>query len=74
VIVGVSRRPGWRAILADTATRLEPGGDQTFEAAKAEALRHLEERLTALRPDMPATRRAGLRLALLRLLQARETP
>jgi len=63
---------GWRAVLADVDTRLEPGGPQDLESARAAALDHLARRLAALTPHDPATRRAGLRLALGRVERQRE--
>lgn len=63
---------GWRAVLADADTRLEPAGTQTLEAARAEALAYLADRLDRLAASDPATRRAGLRLALGRVERQRE--
>lgn len=63
---------GWRAVLADVDTRLEPGGGQTLEAARAEAAAYLTQRLAGLSAHDPATRRAGLRLALGRIERQRE--
>lgn len=57
---------GWTAILADTETRLEPGGAASFETARADALAHLRGRIAKL-TDAPATRRAGLQLTLRRI-------
>ena len=58
---------GWKAVLVSTETRVERGGEQSFEEAKAEAVAYLSERIERLR-DPPATLRAGLRLTLLRIL------
>ena len=57
---------GWTAVLADTETRLEPGGPASFGAARAEALAHLRGRIANLK-DVPATRRAALQLTLRRI-------
>jgi hypothetical protein len=63
---------GWRAVLADVDTRLEPGGPLSLGEARAEAQAYLETRLDGLGPHDPATRRAGLRLALGRVGRTRE--
>jgi hypothetical protein len=63
---------GWRAVLLDVDTRVEPNGAQSLEEARAEALGYLEARLKALGPHDPATRCAGLRMALRRIEGQRE--
>ena len=63
---------GWRAVLVDSDTRLEQGGPQSLSEARAEALAYLEDRIARLGPHDPATRCAGLRLALRRVEQQRE--
>ncbi len=60
---------GYRAILADADTRIVAGGDDSFEQARAVALRYLGERI-ARRHDANPQRLANLRLTLLRLSQA----
>lgn len=63
---------GWRAVLLDKDTEVEPGGPLSFEEARAQALGYIRERLQALTPHDPATRGAGLRLALGRIERLRE--
>ena len=63
---------GWRAVLVDADTHIEPGGAQSLNEARAEALAYLEDRIARLGPHDPATRGAGLRLALLRIERQRE--
>lgn len=65
-------RMGWRAVLFDADTRLEPGGPLRLDEARAEALAYLEARIDRLGPDDPPARRAGLRLALGRVERQRE--
>ena len=63
---------GWRAVLEDADTHLDPGGPLSIEEARATALAYLEARLDRLGPHDPPTRRAGLQLALGRIRQIRE--
>jgi hypothetical protein len=63
---------GWSAMLVDVDTRLEPGGRESLQEARAEALAYLAERIERLGPYDPPTRCAGLRLAFRRVEQQGE--
>ena len=70
--LAMERRMGWHAVLVDVDTRLERGGPQSLNEARAEALAYLAARLDGLGPHDPPTRCAGLRLAFRRIEQQRE--
>ena len=61
---------GYRAILADSETRIADGGEQSFAAAREIALAYLRERIARRRDDNPQ-RLANLRLAVLRITAQR---
>lgn len=55
---------GWRVVLADIDSRLEPGGPHDAATARSLLVAHLEGRLAALGEGSTAARRADLKLAL----------